>query len=144
MATVSGIQALASNDKDESIVLDRFMRLIGSVFKHVSRYAHVGECHIIANSAVKQKTLRSVSGTIQLAQHPIINDKQFLINHKMLVCSGSVLLALHNRAFRIIYLSIGVCFSSPNYAASASALTLNEGLTATPTVIGERLCDSLR
>ncbi|WP_420408105.1 hypothetical protein [Hoeflea sp.] len=113
MATVSGNQALASNDKDESIVLDRFMRLIGSMVKDVSQYAHVGESHIIANSAVKQKTLRSVSGTIQLAQHPIINDKQFLVNHKMLVCSGSVLLALRKSSFRIIYLSIGVCFSSP-------------------------------
>lgn len=77
MATVSGIQALASNDKDESIVLDRFMRLIGSVVKHVSRYAHVGESHIIANSAVKQKKSRSASGTIKLAQHPNINNRKF-------------------------------------------------------------------
>jgi len=114
MATVSGIQALASNDKGESIVLDRFMRLIGFVVKHVSQYADVGESHIIANSVVKQKTLRPVSVTIQLAQHPNINDKQFLVNHKMLVCSGSVLLALHNSSFRIIYLSIGVGFTSPN------------------------------
>ncbi len=121
MATVSGIQVPASNDKVESIESDRFMRLIGFVVKHVSQYADVGESHIIADLIVKQETLRPVSGTIQLAQHLNTNDKQFLVNHKMLVCSGSVLLALHDSTFRIIYLSIGVDYTSPNKAASVGA-----------------------